>query len=180
MGSASGRLSDSILAKALFATGWYAAHDADEAGEKAAAEWLKYPRSRRVRPPLPFKDWTAFRQEKGEGDLLAFWLDVLDKTAVGSPLESSSFLAGRVETTPRRPAAADPGPDPDAAAAVSALLVPDFLSSWPVGSDHPSPAAAFASGLDSDADDYAASERFAIQRESEPVPADLEPAPWES
>jgi len=37
---------------------WYVAHDADPAGDGAAAPWLNLGWAVRVRPPAPSKDWT--------------------------------------------------------------------------------------------------------------------------
>src|SRR5205823_3404173 len=54
-GSASIRPEGSTYLAMLLAPVWYLAHDADDAGDKAAAEWPA--RVRRVRPPDPCKDW---------------------------------------------------------------------------------------------------------------------------
>ncbi len=51
----------------------HVAHDADEAGDGAAAKWPA--RSMRVRPPAPFKDWTEAKQ--GGVDLRRWWADRL-------------------------------------------------------------------------------------------------------
>ena len=50
-----------------------AAHDADEAGDKAAAEWPA--RAVRVRPPAPDKDWTEAHQSGV--NLRRWWSDRL-------------------------------------------------------------------------------------------------------
>ncbi len=52
---------------------WYAAHDADDAGDNAAAHWPAS--ARRVRPPDPFKDWTEAQQEGI--NLRRWWTDRL-------------------------------------------------------------------------------------------------------
>jgi DNA primase len=59
LGSASIRPEGSTYLAMLSAPVWYAAHDADEAGDKAAAEWPAP--AIRVRPPEG-KDWTDARQ----------------------------------------------------------------------------------------------------------------------
>jgi hypothetical protein len=66
----------SVLGAMLKASPWYAAGDADEAGEKAAEGWLaRSGRSRRVRPPGASKDWTAAKQ--GGVGLRRYWSEVL-------------------------------------------------------------------------------------------------------
>ena len=52
---------------------WYAAHDADDAGDRAAAEWPA--RAVRVRPPAPDKDWTEAHQSGV--NLRRWWSDRL-------------------------------------------------------------------------------------------------------
>lgn len=54
-GSSSTRLDPSMLPALLRCPRWFAAHDADDAGDRAAAEWPA--RAVRVRPPAPGKDW---------------------------------------------------------------------------------------------------------------------------
>jgi hypothetical protein len=78
LGSASNRPSTEILARMLVAPVWYVAHDADKAGDLAAAGWPS--RARRVRPPSPSKDWTEAAQ--AGVDLRRWWVDHLegDKT----------------------------------------------------------------------------------------------------
>jgi hypothetical protein len=57
----------------LAAPSWYIAHDADDAGDKAASGWTA--RARRVRPPAPCKDWTeAFQYPI---NLRRWWIDRL-------------------------------------------------------------------------------------------------------
>ena len=75
-GSASNGPSGRILTAALASPRWFAAHDADPAGDKAAALWPA--RAIRVRPPSG-KDWTdAYRAGI---DLRRWWLPWLDGTA---------------------------------------------------------------------------------------------------
>jgi hypothetical protein len=59
-GSASTRLDPAMLPALLRCPRWYAAHDADDAGDRAAAGWPA--RAVRVRPPAPDKDWTEAHQ----------------------------------------------------------------------------------------------------------------------
>jgi DNA primase len=56
LGSASSRPERSTYLAMMRAPLWYVAHDADEAGDKAASGWPA--RAHRVRPPAPHKDWT--------------------------------------------------------------------------------------------------------------------------
>jgi hypothetical protein len=56
LGSASSRPEGSTHMTMMPAPIWYVAHDADAAGDRAAAEWPA--RAIRVRPPAPSKDWT--------------------------------------------------------------------------------------------------------------------------
>ena len=79
LGSASGRPSPDLLAPLLALSPWFLATDADEAGDRAAEAWPAA-RSRRVRPPSPFKDWTeAVLGWPGLGgvDLHRWWSDRL-------------------------------------------------------------------------------------------------------
>jgi hypothetical protein len=69
-GSASNRLDPSTLAALLRCPRWYAAHDADEAGDRSAAEWPA--RAVRVRPPAG-KDWTDAMQ--AGVDLRRWWIE---------------------------------------------------------------------------------------------------------
>jgi hypothetical protein len=89
LGSASGRLDSGIVRSMLAAPRWYIATDADEAGDKAAAVWPA--RSRRARPPGPFKDWTEARQ--GGVNLVRWWSDRLGGNEA-PPLFSWPELAG--------------------------------------------------------------------------------------
>ena len=72
LGSASSGPAD-VIGRFLVATPWYVATDADPAGDKAADGWPA--RSRRVRPPEPFKDWC----EAGAAgvDLARWWRDLM-------------------------------------------------------------------------------------------------------
>jgi CHC2 zinc finger/Toprim-like len=73
LGSASARPEGSTYLAMLPAPTWHLAHDADEAGDKAASGWPA--RARRVRPPAPCKDWTeAFQYPI---NLLRWWTDRL-------------------------------------------------------------------------------------------------------
>ena len=74
LGSASARPDISLMAALLAAAPWFIATDADAAGDKASGRW-PVPRSRRVRPPDPFKDWTEARQ--GGVNLRRWWSDRL-------------------------------------------------------------------------------------------------------
>ena len=73
LGSASSRPEGSTYLAMLRCPRWYAAHDADPAGDRAAAEWPA--RAVRVRPPAPDKDWTAAGQSGV--DLRRWWTDRL-------------------------------------------------------------------------------------------------------
>ncbi len=70
LGSASARPAPDILGAMLTASPWYVATDADKAGDNAATGWPA--RTRRVRPPEPFGDWTEAHQ--GGIDLRCWWL----------------------------------------------------------------------------------------------------------
>jgi hypothetical protein len=73
LGSASSRPEGSTHLAMLAAHTWYLAHDADEAGDKAASGWPAS--ARRVRPPAPCKDWTeAFQYSI---NLRRWWTDCL-------------------------------------------------------------------------------------------------------
>lgn len=73
LGGASVAPGPAILGAMLAAAPWFAATDADDAGDKAAARWPS--RARRVRPPGSFKDWT---EAKAAGiDLARWWRDIL-------------------------------------------------------------------------------------------------------
>jgi hypothetical protein len=59
-GSASSKPDTALFLKMLAAPVWFAAHDADEAGDNAAASLPA--RARRIRPPEGVKDWTELWQ----------------------------------------------------------------------------------------------------------------------
>jgi hypothetical protein len=59
LGSASARPVPDVLLPMLAASPWYIATDADLAGDRSAEGWPAG-RTRRVRPPSPYKDWTEF------------------------------------------------------------------------------------------------------------------------
>ncbi len=69
-GSASDRPDRSARAAMALCRQWYAAHDADESGDRAAAAWSD--RATRVRPPAP-KDWTDARM--AGFDLRRWWIE---------------------------------------------------------------------------------------------------------
>jgi hypothetical protein len=71
LGSASNRPSPSLWLHMLGAAPWYVATDADDAGDKAATSWPAH--TRRVRPPVPFKDWSDARA--GGVNLRHSWQD---------------------------------------------------------------------------------------------------------
>ncbi len=71
LGSASARHEGSTYLAMLAAPTWYLAHDADDAGNKAASGWPA--RARRVRPPDPHKDWTEAHQ--AGIDLRRWWTE---------------------------------------------------------------------------------------------------------
>ncbi len=81
LGSASNRPEGSTYLAMLAAPVWYLAHDADDAGDRAASGWPA--RAVRVRPPDPRKDWTEAHQygvELGHPgvDLARWWRDRLN------------------------------------------------------------------------------------------------------
>ncbi len=106
LGPASVRPDSSILLRFLGLSPWFTAHDADEAGDKAAAAWPA--RSRRARPPGPFNDWTEARQ--GGVDLRRWWTDRL-AGKLAPPLFTRPELAAR-RWAPAVPDS-DPGVDLD-------------------------------------------------------------------
>lgn len=55
---------------------WWIATDADEAGDKAAAAWLAFPRAKRSRPPAGAKDWGELH-EGGPNRIRYYWMPVL-------------------------------------------------------------------------------------------------------
>jgi DNA primase len=70
LGSASAKPDPDVLAALLFASPWYIALDADQAGDRAAADWPATAIG--VRPPDPFGDWS----EAGQAgvNLRCWWL----------------------------------------------------------------------------------------------------------
>ena len=72
-GSASTPLDASMLPALLRCPRWFAAHDADDAGDRAAAEWPA--RAVRARPPAPDNDWTEAAQSGV--NLRRWWTDRL-------------------------------------------------------------------------------------------------------
>ncbi len=78
-----GRPTPAILGALAPAWPWFVAFDADDAGDNAAQPWLdRYPDARRVRPPSPFKDWSAATAGcagcRSSGiDLARWWQDQL-------------------------------------------------------------------------------------------------------
>jgi hypothetical protein len=73
LGSASARLDPAVLWLLAGAGPIYTAHDADEAGDRAAATWPA--RAHRVRPPAPDKDWTE--AARSGVNLARWWRDRL-------------------------------------------------------------------------------------------------------
>jgi DNA primase len=107
LGSASAGPDTGILGALLSAPAWYIAHDADAAGDRAAAHWTTYPRARRVRPPGSFKDWTEAASPApgsvGTGmDLSRWWAAVLS----GVP-DPPTFTPGELTAWRWGPALAD-------------------------------------------------------------------------
>lgn len=105
LGSASSRPEGSVWLSILRCPRWYAAHDADPAGDRAAAEWPA--RAVRVRPPAG-KDWTDARQ--AGIDLRRWWVeahfpaefDREERAAIvefdaGMPREAAELAAGVTE-----------------------------------------------------------------------------------
>jgi hypothetical protein len=76
LGSSSSKPDPDIYMAMLAAPVWYVAHDADKAGDIAAAGWPT--RARRVRPPGAFKDWTEAGQTGV--NLRRWWSDRLAGT----------------------------------------------------------------------------------------------------
>jgi hypothetical protein len=76
LGSSSSRPEGALYLAMLRCPQWYAAHDADPAGNGAAAEWPA--RAVRVRPPAPDKDWTEAHQSGVA--LRRWWTDRLGGT----------------------------------------------------------------------------------------------------
>jgi hypothetical protein len=76
LGSASSRPESALYLTMLQCPRWYAAHDADDAGDRAAAEWPA--RAVRVRPPSPDNDWTE--AHRSGVNLCRWWSDRLGGT----------------------------------------------------------------------------------------------------
>jgi hypothetical protein len=83
LGSASSRPEGELNRAMLRCPRWFAAHDADDAGDRAAAAWPS--RAVRVRPPAPDKDWTEAHQ--GGVNLRRWWSDRL--AGIGAPERST-------------------------------------------------------------------------------------------
>ena len=99
LGGASAPLTPDIISRFAIAPRWYAAHDADPAGDKAATAWPS--RARRVRPPEPYKDWTEARS--AGVDLGRWWRDILagvEKPALFGWEELKSWRWGEADDTP--------------------------------------------------------------------------------
>jgi hypothetical protein len=112
-GSASNGPTPGILGALLTARGWFIAHDADKAGDGAAAVWTdSYPRARRVRPPEPFKDWTeagtdAPRSTGTAMDLRRWWTPILAGAKPGPAFTPGDLDAWRWGPAPDDPEALD-------------------------------------------------------------------------
>jgi hypothetical protein len=101
LGSASSRPEGSIYLALLRCPRWYAAHDADEAGDRSAAEWPA--RAVRVRPPAPDKDWTEAHQSGV--NLRRWWTDRLGgievpERSTWDELASRRWGPGRTDPAP--------------------------------------------------------------------------------
>jgi hypothetical protein len=149
LGSASNGPDTGVLLLLLGCPRWFVAHDADDAGDRAAAVWTDaYPRAKRVRPPVG-KDWTEAASDipgtSGTGiDLRRWWADVLS-----SPEPPVAFTWEELASWRWGPAVGDSTP----------------------GIDSTGPGlAAFAPGAgtadDEAGDEYARIERAAIQMDS--------------
>jgi DNA primase len=79
LGSASAKPDPGIVWRLMSATPWFVALDADEAGDRSAAEWNAYPRARRVRPPEGAKDWTDLHLQ-AHNAIRYHWLPLLGWT----------------------------------------------------------------------------------------------------
>jgi hypothetical protein len=82
LGSASSRPEGELYRAMLRCPRWYAAHDADDAGDRAAVAWPS--RAVRVRPPAPDKDWTEVHAA-GFNRLRYLWGGILRRP--GTPWE---------------------------------------------------------------------------------------------
>src|SRR5262249_56885202 len=87
-GGASNKPTPATKFKLAPAAPWFVATDADDAGERAAADWLTSGRAHRVRPPEPDKDWTEVHQG-GFNRLRYYWTRLL------RPAPSWAQLAGQ-------------------------------------------------------------------------------------
>jgi DNA primase len=100
-GSASNGPTPGILGALRIAPAWYVAHDADRAGDKAAAVWTNtYRRARRVRPPEPFKDWTEAGTDAPDStgtalDLARWWGPILNGGKPGPAFTADDLDAWR-------------------------------------------------------------------------------------
>jgi DNA primase len=83
-GGASARPTADILVDLMPAAPWFAAHDTDGAGDRAASDW---PRAIRVRPPGPGKDWTDAHMS-GTNRLRYLWGGILGSRSSWEGLES--------------------------------------------------------------------------------------------
>ncbi len=81
-GSSSTDLDPAMLPALLRCPRWYAAHDADGGGDKAAAKWPS--RAVRVRPPAPGKDWGEVHAS-GFNRIRYLWGGILRR--LGTPWE---------------------------------------------------------------------------------------------
>jgi hypothetical protein len=88
LGSAAGRPDASILGAMVTAFPWFVATDADQAGDKVAAEWSGC--TVRVRPPDGAKDWTEFWQSGG--DIRRYWERYLPGELAGNRSDSYAAL----------------------------------------------------------------------------------------
>jgi DNA polymerase-1 len=137
LGSASAEPTPAILGRFLPAARWFIATDGDDAGGKAADGWPA--RARRVRTPVPFKDWT---EAKAAGvDLARWWRDILagiDRPELFTRPELAGIRWG--------PSGGDPAPGIDNPGRRPSLE-------------------ALARAVDSNADPYTSAEREAIRNE---------------
>lgn len=157
LGGASASPDLGVLNLLLLAPAWYAAHDADEAGDRAAAHWDRYARARRVRPPRPFKDWTEAGTDAPDStgtalDLHRWWSRVLAGEETPAPFLGEDLIHWRWG-----PAAGHAGRTPEGEAAT---IGPDV----PRSSGRSELAGRLATGA---MDPDALAEREAIQAESE-------------
>jgi DNA primase len=88
LGSASTRTADDIRRAARACTSLYVAHDADDAGDRAAAKWPA--RAIRVRPPAPHNDWTEV-YANGFSRIRYFWGEHLPISISWEQLKDSTW-----------------------------------------------------------------------------------------